>query len=152
MAFTKPRLCRLLVVVAVLVVAGSAVGLILNAFNSNLVFFFSPSQVMAGEAPADRDFRLGGLVESGSLQRTDGGLQAEFVLTDKAKSIPVVYRGILPDLFGEGQGAVTMGRMGADGRFVAEQVLAKHDENYMPPEVAASLKEARADTATETVQ
>jgi len=120
-----------------------ASALILNAFRSNLVFFFSPSQVAAGEAPRDRAFRVGGLVETGSVKRQTDGLTVRFVVTDTARSIPVVYRGILPDLFREGKGVVAEGRLGTDGVFRAEQVLAKHDENYMPPEAAHALEQAQ---------
>jgi len=116
--------------------------LMFNAFNSNMVFFFSPSDVKANKAPIDRDFRLGGLVEEGSLQREDDGLTVHFKVTDGAESIAVVYTGILPDLFREGQGVVAQGRL-AEGSFAASEVLAKHDENYMPPEVADALEKAK---------
>ena len=122
---------------------GIASTLVLNAFNSNLVFFFSPTQVLAHEAPRDRSFRIGGLVEQGSLQREPTGLTIRFVVTDLAKQVPVTYTGLLPDLFKEGKGVVAQGKLGADGVFRAEQVLAKHDENYMPPEAAAALKKAK---------
>lgn len=131
---------RLAMIVGGLLLLAAAAALILNAFRSNMVFFFSPSQIAAGEGPRDKAFRLGGLVERGSLQRAADGLQASFVLTDLAHRVPVVYRGALPDLFGEGQGAVAFGRLDGSGAFAAEEVLAKHDEQYMPPEVAASLK------------
>jgi cytochrome c-type biogenesis protein CcmE len=121
----------------------TAVALVLSAFNANLVFFFSPSQVVAGEAPLARSFRVGGLVESGSLRRDPGGLAAHFTITDTVHSIPVVYAGILPDLFKEGRGCVAQGKVGADGVFRAELVLAKHDENYMPVEAAQSIEDAR---------
>ncbi|HNA83843.1 MAG TPA: cytochrome c maturation protein CcmE, partial [Thiobacillaceae bacterium] len=114
----------------------------LNAFQSNLVFFFSPTQVAKGEAPTDRAFRIGGLVESGSVKREVDGLTVHFVVTDTAKSMNVVYKGILPDLFKEGKGVVAEGKLGADGLFTATQVLAKHDENYMPPEAAHALEQA----------
>ena len=120
-----------------------ASALVLNAFNSNLVFFFSPSQVLANEAPRERSFRIGGLVEEGSLQREGQGLTIRFVVTDLAQKVPVTYTGLLPDLFKEGKGVVAQGKLGADGVFRAEQVLAKHDENYMPPEAAAALKKAK---------
>jgi cytochrome c-type biogenesis protein CcmE len=110
-----------------------AAALSLNAFNKSLVFYFTPSQVMANEAPASREFRLGGVVETGTLQRDPDGLTVRFTVSDSAKNIPVVYRGILPDLFKEGRGCVAQGTMGRDGVFLANQVLAKHDENYMPP-------------------
>jgi len=121
-----------------------ATALVLNAFQGNLVFFYSPSDVLAQEAPLDRKFRLGGMVEEGSVVRQSDGLTVQFMVTDTAQSIPVVYTGILPDLFREGQGVVTQGRLGPDGLFYADEVLAKHDETYMPPEVADALERARA--------
>jgi cytochrome c-type biogenesis protein CcmE len=120
-----------------------AAGLVLNAFQSNLVFFFSPTQVIAGEAPTGRTFRIGGLVQSGSLKRAADGLTVSFVVTDTAHNMNVSYTGILPDLFREGKGVVAQGRLGADGVFRAEEVLAKHDENYMPPEAAHALEQAQ---------
>src|SRR3954469_13914812 len=107
--------------------------LVASAFRNNLVFFFSPTQVAAKEAPVNRTFRVGGLVQEGTLQRDNDGLTVRFIVTDTAASIPIVYKGILPDLFKEGRGCVAQGKIGADGTFYAEQVLAKHDENYMPP-------------------
>jgi cytochrome c-type biogenesis protein CcmE len=127
--------------VAVLAIAAA---LVLSAFQKNLVFFFTPTQVAANEAPQGRTFRIGGLVEPGSVRRQADGVTVQFVVTDTAKSIPVVYKGILPDLFREGKGVVTQGRLGADGTFQASEVLAKHDENYMPPEAAEALKRAHA--------
>ncbi|HYH86636.1 MAG TPA: cytochrome c maturation protein CcmE [Pyrinomonadaceae bacterium] len=127
-------------IVAGLAVIGVAAALVLNAFQNNLVFFFSPTQVAAKEAPTQKAFRIGGLVQEGSIKREDDGLTVRFVVTDLANSMPVVYKGILPDLFKEGKGVVAQGRLGADGTFQAEQVLAKHDENYMPPEAADALK------------
>jgi len=121
---------------------GLAAGLVLNAFQSNLVFFFTPSQVVANEAPRDRAFRVGGLVEAGSVVRDKDALTVRFRVTDTARTIPVVYSGILPDLFREGKGVVAQGRLGADGVFRASEVLAKHDENYMPPEAAEALRKA----------
>jgi cytochrome c-type biogenesis protein CcmE len=118
------------------------VALVLNAFQSNLVFFFTPSQVASNEAPKDRAFRIGGLVEAGSVVREKDALTVRFRVTDTAKTIPVVYTGILPDLFREGKGVVAQGRVGQDGTFRASEVLAKHDENYMPPEAAEALKTA----------
>jgi len=138
----KSRHKKLLVIVLGLAGIGIAAALILNAFQSNLVFFFSPTQVANGEAPSDRAFRIGGLVEDGSLKREGNGLTVRFVVTDTAKSMPVVYQGILPDLFKEGKGVVAEGKLGADGLFTATQVLAKHDENYMPPEAASALEQA----------
>jgi cytochrome c-type biogenesis protein CcmE len=119
-----------------------AAALVLSAFQKNLVFFFTPTQVAANEAPQGRAFRVGGLVVPGSLKRQADGITVQFVVTDTAKSIPVVYKGILPDLFREGKGVVTQGRLGPDGVFRASEVLAKHDENYMPPEAADALKQA----------
>jgi cytochrome c-type biogenesis protein CcmE len=125
--------------------AGLAVAalLVLNAFQNNLVFFFSPTQVAAKEAPIDRTFRIGGLVQQGTLQRDNDGLTVRFIVTDTSASIPVVYKGILPDLFKEGKGCVAQGKIGADGVFQAEQVLAKHDENYMPPEAGKAIDKAK---------
>jgi cytochrome c-type biogenesis protein CcmE len=122
--------------------AGLAIAayLVTNAFRNNLVFFFSPTQVAAKEAPVNRTFRIGGLVEEGTIKRETDGLTVRFTVTDTAHSIPVVYKGILPDLFKEGRGCVAQGRINADGVFQADEVLAKHDENYMPKEVADSLK------------
>jgi cytochrome c-type biogenesis protein CcmE len=122
----------------------------LNAFNSNLVFFFSPTQVAANEAPQGRSFRIGGLVEEGSIKRETQGLTTRFVVTDLAKTIPVTYTGLLPDLFKEGKGVVAQGKLGADGIFRADQVLAKHDENYMPPEAADALAKAKAGAPQQT--
>ena len=137
----KPRYKRLAVVLGIVAAVGVAAALVLNAFRSNLVFFYSPSQVFAREAPVGRTFRLGGLVKNGSLQRE--GLTVSFLVTDTVQTIPVRYQGILPDLFKEGKGVVAQGQIGADGVFVAREVLAKHDENYMPPEAADALKRAR---------
>lgn len=138
----KPRHKKLMFIAIGLAGLGIAAALVLNAFRSNLVFFFSPTQVMANEAPQGKTFRLGGLVQQGSLQREADGLTVHFVVTDTAKNIPVEYKGILPDLFKEGKGVVTQGKLGADGVFRAEEVLAKHDENYMPPEAAHALEQA----------
>jgi cytochrome c-type biogenesis protein CcmE len=138
----KPRHRRLAAVAAGLAALAVATALVLNAFRSNLVFFFSPSQVAAKEAPLDRTFRIGGMVETGSLKRLPDGLTVTFVVTDTVKSVPVTYNGILPDLFREGKGVVAQGRLGPDGVFRASEVLAKHDENYMPPEAAAALEKA----------
>jgi cytochrome c-type biogenesis protein CcmE len=135
-----PRRKRMLAVAAILAGVGAAALLARLAFEENLLFFFSPTQIVAGEAPADRKFRVGGLVSPGSLQRAPGSLEVRFVVTDNQHSIPVRYAGLLPDLFSEGKGVVAHGRLDGQGGFVAEEVLAKHDENYMPPEVAESLK------------
>ncbi len=134
-----PRRKRMIAVAAIVIGVGAATAVALQAFQENLLYFYSPSQVTAGEVPSGRAFRLGGLVTDGSVQRTTGSIEVKFVVTDNAKSIPVRYEGLLPDLFREGQGVIAHGRMGNDGVFVADQVLAKHDENYMPPEVAESL-------------
>ncbi|HMV18602.1 MAG TPA: cytochrome c maturation protein CcmE [Zoogloea sp.] len=136
----KARHKRFAIVLGGLAALGIAATLVLNAFQSNLVFFFTPTQVAAGEAPKDRAFRIGGLVKEGSLQRTD--ITARFTVTDTAKEIPVTYTGILPDLFSEGKGVVAQGRLGVDGQFTASEVLAKHDENYMPPEAKAAVDQA----------
>ncbi len=138
----KSRHKKLLVIVLGVVGLGIAVTLILNAFQSNLVFFYSPTDVAAGKAPTDRAFRIGGLVEDGSVKRDPDGLTVRFVVTDTAKSMPVIYKGILPDLFKEGKGVVAEGKLGPDGLFASTQVLAKHDENYMPPEAAHALEQA----------
>lgn len=135
---------RKLIWVAVAVIGlGAVAALVLNAFRSNLVFFFSPTQVVRGEAPRDRMFRIGGLVEKGSLTREKDGVTARFRVTDTAEAIPVTYTGLLPDLFKEDKGVVAEGRLDGSGVFVAEQVLAKHDENYMPPEAASALEQAQ---------
>jgi cytochrome c-type biogenesis protein CcmE len=139
----KPRTKRALAIVGGVAALGVAATLVLNAFQSNLVFFFSPSQVASAEAPKDRAFRIGGLVETGSVKRDSNGLTVTFVVTDTAKTVPVTYTGMLPDLFQEGKGVVAQGKLRADGVFVAEQVLAKHDENYMPPEAADALEKAK---------
>ena len=138
----KSRHKKLVVIVLALAGIGIAAALVLNAFRSNLVFFFSPTEVAEGKAPTDRAFRIGGLVEEGSVKRNPDGLTVNFVVTDTAKSIPVMYKGILPDLFKEGKGVVAEGKLGGDGQFTATQVLAKHDENYMPPEAAHALEQA----------
>ena len=139
----KPRSKRALAIVAGLAALGVASALVLNAFQSNLVFFFSPTQVAANEAPRARSFRIGGLVEQGSLQREPQGLSVRFIVTDLAHRIPVSYTGLLPDLFKEGKGVVAQGRLGPDGVFAATEVLAKHDENYMPPDAAHAIEQAQ---------
>jgi cytochrome c-type biogenesis protein CcmE len=138
----KPRHKRIALIVAGLAVLALAATLVLNAFRSNLVFFFTPTQVAAHEAPQNRNFRIGGLVEKGSVQRQADGVTVRFVVTDTVKSVTVAYKGILPDLFKEGKGVVAQGKLGADGVFTASEVLAKHDENYMPPEAADALERA----------
>jgi cytochrome c-type biogenesis protein CcmE len=137
----KTRHKRALLIGAGLVVLAAAVTLVLTAFQQNLVFFFTPSQVAANEAPIGKPFRIGGMVEAGSLKRGGDGLTVQFTVTDTAKSVQVKYTGILPDLFKEGKGVVAQGRLGPDGVFQATEVLAKHDENYMPPEAAHALEQ-----------
>ena len=136
-----PRRQRMLAVVLVLTGVALAVGHALQAFQENLLFFYSPTQVLAGEPPEGRQFRIGGLVTPGSLTREPGELEVKFSVTDNQNSLTVAYAGILPDLFREGQGVVANGFLQPDGSFRAEEVLAKHDENYMPPEVAEMLAE-----------
>ena len=148
----KARQKRLLFVAFGILGVGVAALLAINALRSNIAYFFSPSQVIAKEAPANAVYRLGGLVVKDSLQRQPDGLTVTFDVTDQAETVRVQYTGILPDLFGEGQGVVTKGRMGSDGVFVAEEVLAKHDEAYMPPEVADSLKAAHAKGVSQAVE
>jgi len=138
----KPRHKRIALIAGGLAAIAVAATLVLSAFQQNLVFFFTPTQVAANEAPQGRTFRIGGLVETGSIKRQPDGVTVRFVVTDTAKSIPVVYRGALPDLFKEGKGVVAQGRLGPDGAFQASEVLAKHDENYMPPEAADAVKRA----------
>lgn len=146
----KARQKRLLLVGLAIVGVGAAAAMALSALQSNISYFFSPTQVKANESPADHVFRLGGLVKEGTVQRRDDGLTVTFDVTDLAETVTVAYTGILPDLFKEGQGVVTKGRMGPDGLFLADEVLAKHDEEYMPPEVADTLKTAHAEGMTET--
>jgi cytochrome c-type biogenesis protein CcmE len=136
----RPRHKRLLLLAGALAALGIATMLVLSAFRKNLVFFFTPTQVLAGEAPRGQSLRIGGLVENGTLQRQADGITVSFVVTDLAHKVTVNYRGILPDLFKEGKGVVAQGRLNADHVFVADQVLAKHDENYMPPEAAEALR------------
>ena len=138
----KPRHKRILLILGGLAILAVAATLVLNAFRSNLVFFFSPTQVAAGEAPQGRSFRIGGMVKEGSLQRQADGVTMRFVVTDTEKEMTVAYKGILPDLFREGKGVVAQGRLGGDGVFTASEVLAKHDENYMPPEAAKAVGDA----------
>jgi cytochrome c-type biogenesis protein CcmE len=148
----KRRHRRIGFIVAGLAALGIAAALVLSAFQENLVFFFSPSQVAAKEAPTGRTFRVGGLVQEGTVKRDQDGLTVTFTITDTAESIPVVYKGILPDLFKEGKGCVAQGRVGSDGVFYAEEVLAKHDENYMPPEAGQAIDKAKhAQEAAKTV-
>lgn len=134
-----PRRKRLIAVLAIVAGVGVAAALAMLAFRDNLLYFYNPTQVLAGDAPSGRQFRIGGMVTEGSVQRTPGSLEIRFIVTDYRNSIPVRYEGLLPDLFREGQGVVAHGRIGPAGEFVADEVLAKHDENYMPTEVAESL-------------
>jgi len=134
-----PRQKRMATVAAIIAGVGIATAFALQAFNKNLLYYYSPTQISAGEAPSSRTFRVGGLVENGSVKREPGSLEVRFTLTDFNKEIGVSYTGILPDLFREGQGIIARGKLD-NGQFVAEEVLAKHDENYMPPEVKDSLK------------
>ena len=136
----KPRHKRAAIIAGVLCSVGVAAALVLNAFNSNLVFFYTPTQIAAKEAPTGRTFRIGGMVESGTVVRQ--GVTVRFMVTDTAKTVPVRYEGVLPDLFKEGKGVVAQGQLGPDGVFVAREVLAKHDENYMPPEAADAVQKA----------
>lgn len=133
---------KLALIGAAVVAVGAGVTLALQAFNENLVFFFSPTQVAAQEAPTGRTFRLGGVVEPGSVKRQADGVTVTFGITDTVKIVPVQYKGILPDLFAEGQGVVAQGKLDEQGVFCASEVLAKHDENYMPPEAAKALEDA----------
>ena len=137
----KPRHKRLAAIGVGVAALGIIAALVLTAFQKNLVFFFTPSQVAAHEAPVGRTFRIGGMVEKGSVKRD--GVEVRFVVTDTAKSMPVIYRGQLPDLFREGKGVVAQGQLGADGVFQAREVLAKHDENYMPPDAQHALDQAQ---------
>jgi cytochrome c-type biogenesis protein CcmE len=142
-----PRRKRLFVVLAILGGVAASVALAVMASRENIMFYYDPSQVAAGQAPAKKRFRIGGMVVKGSVTRQPGDLKVRFVLSDFAHEVPVEYSGVLPDLFREGQGIIAHGTMGADGAFVADEVLAKHDEKYMPPEVAASLKQKSASAA-----
>ncbi len=135
-----PRRRRMMLVGLIVLGVGAAAAFALTAFQENLLYFYTPSDVSAGKAPLDKTFRLGGMVPEGSFKRPDGSMEASFVLTDYASNVTVKYAGVLPDLFREGQGVVARGRLGGDGVFVAEEVLAKHDENYMPPDVADALR------------
>ena len=137
----KPRQKRIALIAGGLASLGIAVALALNALDSNIALYVTPSEVAAGKAPQGKAFRIGGMVKAGSVKRND--LTAHFIITDTARDIPVAYTGILPDLFKEGKGAVVQGRLGADGQFAASEVLAKHDENYMPPEAAHAVEQAQ---------
>jgi cytochrome c-type biogenesis protein CcmE len=139
----KKRHKRVVFIFACLAAIGLATWLVLGAFRNNLVFFFSPTQIATKEAPVGKTFRIGGLVQDGTLKRDTDGLTVRFTVTDTANTIPVVYKGILPDLFKEGRGCVAQGHVGPDGTFYADQIMAKHDENYMPPEAARALDQAK---------
>jgi cytochrome c-type biogenesis protein CcmE len=145
-----PRVKRFVLVAVMLGAVAIAIALVASAFRSNLVFFYSPSDIAAQQAPAARTFRLGGLVESGSVVRAPDGVTLRFVVTDTAQRVPVEYRGLLPDLFKEGKGVVAQGKLGSDGVFRADEVLAKHDENYMPPEAADAVERAHKANAKAT--
>ena len=144
----KPRHKRMALIVGGLAILALVATLVLNAFQSNLVFFFSPTQVAAGEAPRGKSFRIGGMVKEGSLQRQPDGVTLRFVVTDTDQDMTVAYKGILPDLFREGKGVVAQGKLAEDGVFAATEVLAKHDENYMPPEAAKAVSDAHERAAT----
>lgn len=143
MSTMKPRHKRLILIVAGLATLGVAAWLVLSAFQKNLVFFFTPTQILAGEAPQGRSFRMGGMVEMGSIKRQADGMTVAFVVTDNAQRVNVNYRGMLPDLFKEGKGVVAQGKLGKDNLFLADEVLAKHDENYMPPDAAYAMKKGK---------
>jgi cytochrome c-type biogenesis protein CcmE len=140
----KPRNKRIAMIAGGLAALGAAAAFVLQAFRENLVFFFTPTQVEAREVPQGRPFRIGGMVVPGSLKRQADGVTVQFTVTDTAKNVPVVYKGLLPDLFKEGKGVVTQGKLGGDGIFYASEVLAKHDENYMPPAAADAIKQAQS--------
>lgn len=142
-----PRYKRLTAVIVVVLGVALAAGLALKAFNKNILYYYTPSQVAAGAARPGQEFRMGGLVANGSVQRVPGSMTVRFTLTDMQHSVPIVYTGILPDLFREGQGIVVHGSLGDGGLFTADEVLAKHDEKYMPPEVAAAIKKAKEEQA-----
>ncbi|WP_374338731.1 cytochrome c maturation protein CcmE [Methyloversatilis sp.] len=144
----KPRHKRVALIGAGIALLVGAVTLVLNAFSDNMVFFFSPTQVVAREAPQGRTFRIGGMVQEGSLLRGEDGTSVRFAVTDTAHTITVTYKGALPDLFKEGKGVVAQGKLGEDGVFAASEVLAKHDENYMPPEAAHALEQAKKAQST----
>ncbi|MGE5386067.1 MAG: cytochrome c maturation protein CcmE [Betaproteobacteria bacterium] len=143
----KTRHKRLALVLGALAILGVIAALVLNALNSNIAFFHSPTDVMNGKAPKDKAFRIGGLVKDGSLKRETDGVTMRFVVTDTDHDMTVRYKGILPDLFKEGKGVVAQGRLAGDGAFVATEVLAKHDENYMPPEAAKAVGDAHVRAA-----
>ncbi len=139
----KPRHKRIAIIIAGLAVLSIGAGLVFKAFRSNMVFFFSPSQVYAKEAPQGHAFRIGGMIEKGSIKRVGDTLTVDFVVTDTVHAVPVDYTGVLPDLFKEGKGVVAQGSLGPDGVFHASEVLAKHDENYMPPDAKHAIEQAQ---------
>ncbi len=146
----KPRHKRAALIVGALAAIAIAAYFVLNAFQSNLVFFFSPTQIASGEAPKNRTFRVGGMVKMGTIKRDN--LTVNFVVTDSVKEVAVAYTGILPDLFREGKGVVAQGKLGDDGKFVASEVLAKHDENYMPPEAQQAMDQAKMQKTIESLK
>ncbi len=146
----KPRHKRAAIIAGGVAAIGLAAYFVLNAFESSLVFFFTPSQVASGEAPKNRAFRIGGLVKTGTVQRDN--LTVSFIVTDSVKEVPVSYTGILPDLFREGKGVVAQGKLTDSGKFAASEVLAKHDENYMPPEAQHAMDQAQIEKATKTLK
>jgi cytochrome c-type biogenesis protein CcmE len=147
----KSRHKKLALIGGALAIIGIIAALVLNALNSNIALYITPTEVAAGKAPQGKAFRIGGLVKEGSLKRQEDGVTMAFVITDTEKEIPVNYKGILPDLFKEGKGAVAQGKLGADGSFTASEVLAKHDENYMPPEAAKAVGDAQSRAASKHV-
>jgi len=148
----KARHQRIALILAGLAILGAVTALVLSAFQSNLVFFFTPTQVANGEAPKGKSFRIGGLVKDGSLRREADGVTLRFVVTDTDREMTVAYKGILPDLFREGKGVVAQGKLGENGLFTASEVLAKHDENYMPPEAAKAVGDAHQRAAADKAQ
>lgn len=146
----KPRHKRAAIIIGGVAAVGVAAYFVLNAFNSSLVFFFTPTQVAAGEAPQNRAFRVGGMVKEGSVKRDN--LTVSFIVTDTAKEVPVAYTGILPDLFREGKGVVAQGKLDNSGHFTASEVLAKHDENYMPPEAQHAMDQAQLEKAAKSLK
>lgn len=147
----KPRNKRLMLLSGAVALLVGAVAMVMSAFQQNLVFFHTPTEVAEGKAPAGRAFRIGGMVEEGSIKRAADGVTVQFAITDTARVIPVTYKGALPDLFKEGKGAVVQGKLGDNGLFEASEVLAKHDENYMPPEAQHALDEAQKNATVKTV-
>ena len=149
---TPTRKKRLMAIILILLGVGIASALILTAFEDNILFYKSPSEIMSGDYPKAKDFRVGGMVKKGSIVKSTTSLEVEFLVTDYAKDIKVKYTGLLPDLFRDDQGMIAIGRLDKDGIFQAGEILAKHDENYMPPEVAASLKERKIENTIESTE